>query len=53
MQAQSWAAHFALGRAEVLRSARRARRSVRRERRPAVCPAEDPGASAALLGRQR
>jgi len=49
MQAQSWVAHFARGRAEVLRSARRARRSVRPERRRA----EDPGASAVPLGRQR
>jgi len=47
-QAQSWAAHFARGRAVAPSSARRARRSALPERRPA----EDPGASAASLGRQ-
>ena len=48
MQAQSWAAHFARGRAVAPSSARRARRSALPERRLA----EDPGASAASLGRQ-
>jgi len=60
MQAQSWAAHFARGRAEALRSARLARRSALPERHLVACPAvflpvipvAYPGAPVVPLGRQ-